>query len=335
MTSRRRNLFVILLMLGLLAASAVVIVTKQTKLGLDLKGGVELVYQGEPTPQSEVTPGGDRPRDRHHPRARRPPRRRRARDPAPRLRPDLGRPAGRQEPRAREEAGRHDRAALLLRLGAQRHRQPAVADRGPLPGGQARLRAEAGQGRRTTRPTGTYYLFKPNKLLAAGPDASRKDLLSEFDGRVPKGYEILRVPAGHRRAAGRAAREPSRRRAVRAVLRPARQPRAERHGPQGPASRSSTRRRSEPIVTFKFTDKGRKNFQDVTRRLAERGQTAPDPGPAGRRARSRPSRSCSTARSSRGRSSTTARTRTASTAAPARRSPAASRSRRRRTSPTC
>ena len=56
MTSRRRNLFVILLMLGFLLASGIVIYAKQTRLGLDLKGGVELVYQGEPTPQSSVTP---------------------------------------------------------------------------------------------------------------------------------------------------------------------------------------------------------------------------------------------------------------------------------------
>src|SRR5690242_19718924 len=56
MTSRRRNLFVILLMIGLLVASGAVIAFKQTRLGLDLKGGVELVYQGEPTPQSSVTP---------------------------------------------------------------------------------------------------------------------------------------------------------------------------------------------------------------------------------------------------------------------------------------
>src|SRR5262245_48341419 len=56
MTSRRRNLFVILLMLGFLVASGVVIARQPTRLGLDLKGGVELVYQGEPTPQSDVTP---------------------------------------------------------------------------------------------------------------------------------------------------------------------------------------------------------------------------------------------------------------------------------------
>src|ERR671910_202899 len=56
MSSRRRNLFVILLMLGFMVGSVAIIITKETKLGLDLKGGVELVYQGEPTPQSKVTP---------------------------------------------------------------------------------------------------------------------------------------------------------------------------------------------------------------------------------------------------------------------------------------
>jgi SecD/SecF fusion protein len=54
MTDRRRNLLVLLIVFGLLAASLVVIATKPTKLGLDLKGGVELVYQGKPTAQSKV-----------------------------------------------------------------------------------------------------------------------------------------------------------------------------------------------------------------------------------------------------------------------------------------
>ncbi len=38
-------------MLGLIGVSAVVIASKETKLGLDLKGGVQLVLQGRPTPQ--------------------------------------------------------------------------------------------------------------------------------------------------------------------------------------------------------------------------------------------------------------------------------------------
>src|SRR3954453_5813640 len=51
MSERRRSLFILLLVAGLIAASAVVILTKPTKLGLDLQGGVQLVYEGKPTPQ--------------------------------------------------------------------------------------------------------------------------------------------------------------------------------------------------------------------------------------------------------------------------------------------
>src|SRR3954453_20396436 len=54
MTDRRRNIFVLLLVAGLLAASVVVIATKPTRLGLDLKGGVSLIYQAKPTKQSQV-----------------------------------------------------------------------------------------------------------------------------------------------------------------------------------------------------------------------------------------------------------------------------------------
>src|SRR5215210_1485775 len=51
MSERRRSLFILLLVFGLIAASLVVVATKPTKLGLDLQGGVQLVYQGQPTPQ--------------------------------------------------------------------------------------------------------------------------------------------------------------------------------------------------------------------------------------------------------------------------------------------
>jgi SecD/SecF fusion protein len=52
MTDRQRNLFILLLVVGLAAASVVVIATKKTFLGLDLKGGVQLVYEGRPTAQT-------------------------------------------------------------------------------------------------------------------------------------------------------------------------------------------------------------------------------------------------------------------------------------------
>ena len=54
MTDRRRHGLILLLVAGLVAASVAVIAVKKTVLGLDLKGGVELVYQGKPTPQQPV-----------------------------------------------------------------------------------------------------------------------------------------------------------------------------------------------------------------------------------------------------------------------------------------
>jgi preprotein translocase subunit SecD len=57
MTDRQRNGFILLLVVGLVAASLAVVFTKKTVLGLDLKGGVQLIYQGEPSAQvPKVTP---------------------------------------------------------------------------------------------------------------------------------------------------------------------------------------------------------------------------------------------------------------------------------------
>jgi len=56
MNDRRRNIFILLLVAGLFAASIAVIALMPTKLGLDLKGGVQLVYQARPTAQSKVDP---------------------------------------------------------------------------------------------------------------------------------------------------------------------------------------------------------------------------------------------------------------------------------------
>src|SRR5690348_4642649 len=51
MSERRRSLFILLIVAGLIVASAVAVATKPTRLGLDLKGGVQLVYKAEPTAQ--------------------------------------------------------------------------------------------------------------------------------------------------------------------------------------------------------------------------------------------------------------------------------------------
>src|SRR6185437_13975053 len=57
MTERHRSVFVLLIVLGLIAASLEVLNQRDTKLGLDLQGGVQLVYEAEPTAQQPtVTP---------------------------------------------------------------------------------------------------------------------------------------------------------------------------------------------------------------------------------------------------------------------------------------
>ena len=59
MGTRRRHLFVLLFVLGLVIVSGVVIAKKETKLGLDLQGGLELVYQGQPTGTTSEVSGED------------------------------------------------------------------------------------------------------------------------------------------------------------------------------------------------------------------------------------------------------------------------------------
>ncbi|MHB1468024.1 MAG: protein translocase subunit SecD [Solirubrobacteraceae bacterium] len=55
MHDRRRNLLVLLVVLGLVAVSLVAILVKPTQLGLELKGGIALTYKAEPSPASKVT----------------------------------------------------------------------------------------------------------------------------------------------------------------------------------------------------------------------------------------------------------------------------------------
>ena len=56
MNLRRRSVLFLAVVVGLIAASAVVVAVKPVVLGLDLQGGVEVVLQGKPTRDSQVTP---------------------------------------------------------------------------------------------------------------------------------------------------------------------------------------------------------------------------------------------------------------------------------------
>jgi SecD/SecF fusion protein len=59
MGTRRSHVLVLLLVLGLVIVSGIVIAAKETKLGLDLQGGLELTYQGQPTGTATEVTGED------------------------------------------------------------------------------------------------------------------------------------------------------------------------------------------------------------------------------------------------------------------------------------
>jgi SecD/SecF fusion protein len=59
MGTRRGHIFVLLFVVALVAISAIVIAGKETKLGLDLQGGLELVYEGQPTGTTTEVSGED------------------------------------------------------------------------------------------------------------------------------------------------------------------------------------------------------------------------------------------------------------------------------------
>ncbi len=59
MGSRRLNLFIVSFVLALVAGSLYIVTAKETKLGLDLSGGTQLIYQGTPNAANPVVDGED------------------------------------------------------------------------------------------------------------------------------------------------------------------------------------------------------------------------------------------------------------------------------------
>ena len=289
MANRRRNLIVLVLVLALLAGSSYVISDKRTVLGLDLRGGTELVYQGRATPQvPEVTARGHRPRDRDHPRARRHARRRRARDLADRPRPDRGRPARRHGLRSRDRPDRDHGAALLLRLRAQR--DPAEPGH-PRSGGAplqppvdaveaaSKRQPECFQDTCTTNGP-TNYLFDEDTLEPLGePSENLRDLYLPFGGEQPPNSKVIEVPQGTVVLEEPAVDDASTADVDESELADSKffvlkdRPSLSGDEIENP-EQASDPVTNQPNVTFDFTDSGRQAFQEVTRDISLRGQDA-------------------------------------------------------------
>src|SRR5918996_2412094 len=285
MGSRRRNLFVLVLVLALLVGSALVISSKKTVLGLDLRGGTELVYQGQPTPQvpevgtEEIDRSIEIIRDRV--------------DAFGVAEPEINRIGEDQIEVGLPDVQDADRAIAQIGSTAQLFFydfEPNVVPRNPElesveQQAYPRLRdaVEAASKREpecfqdlcTTRGPSQYLFDKNTFELLAGPAEQREDLLVQFNGERPPGSEILEVPQGTVVLEDPADDQPSTEEDE-SVGAPSQffvmkdRPALSGDEIQNPEQNSDPTT-NQPNITFDFTDEGREAFERVTREIAERG----------------------------------------------------------------
>ncbi|MBA2439717.1 MAG: protein translocase subunit SecD, partial [Thermoleophilaceae bacterium] len=345
MTSRFRNLSIIALVLVLLAGAAALIATKPTVLGLDLRGGVELVYEGRPTPQvPKVTPEAiddaiETIRKRTDALGVSEPEIQRAGsnqisiglpnvDNADRAQEQVGTTAQLQfydwEPNVLGERGPDapfagSKGLYQAATVASKATPKAEATDLPPDGaseevkrrlGQDKQKIQAFYDKRNDSSKEKFYLFTPDQKLIAGPDSSCKELLADFEGVTgpprsakdtpkegdcrdqlaaipvgdakpaaqkkdakqtsgpPAGSTILKVPQGIAVIeAERAPKQPETVQRLFVVEDDSELSGSDIKNPE----QNTDQQTQEPIVTMEFTDKGRKAFAEVTKRIAQRG----------------------------------------------------------------
>jgi SecD/SecF fusion protein len=308
LTARRRNLFILLLVAGILAGSIFAITSKPTKLGLDLRGGVELVYEAKPTPQQPtVTQDAlDRAIDVMRDRV----------DALGVSEPEIQRSGANQISVGLPDVANADQAQQQVGQVAQLFfydwepnvigpngrpdpTDPSVTG-GPSAGSPvAALSKYDALQRAAKRPAiedgnnshaGQFYAVDDkDKEVLAGPADNAKELESDLDQLL----KDKKIDAGERRSAKTLEIKPG------TVIVRAEQPDSIQSKDKGDewyvladnvALRGTDIKNPEqnfdsgaggsgqPIVTFDFTDRGRNVWKNVTRQIAQRGQSQQIPG---------------------------------------------------------
>ncbi len=293
MTERTRNLVVLIVVLLLGAGSVAVIITKETKLGLDLQGGVSLVYEAQPTKQApNITPESlDRAVDIIRERV----------DSLGVAEPSISRAGANQIevdlPAVKDAKRAEDRVGTTAQLYFYDWEKNLLSDDCKTDPdtpytGQNGIQATSGlkaavekaskcdpfvNQATTSASEERYYGFaKDGKPLNGGlPEAKESDLWEEEpNGRKPDGAEAIKVPEGIlivREVADDKGREPD----LWYVLH-------DDPGLSGKDIKSPEQNfnpdTNEPNVTMDFTDAGKKGFQRVTQDLADRGADNASPG---------------------------------------------------------
>ncbi|HMA26548.1 MAG TPA: hypothetical protein VKO62_02850, partial [Solirubrobacterales bacterium] len=288
MSNRRRNLFILAFVALLLVGSGIVIATKKTTLGLDLKGGTELIFQARPTPQNPSIDGADMDRAIEIIRKRT--------DAFGVSEPEISRigsdsirvglPNVSNAARASEQVGQTAQLQFYdwepnvipnpITTNKPRSERdfPRYYDAVKFASQQ---KPECFENKCTTSGP-QYYLFNSQThQWIAGPTEKRKDLFSELPGqKQPANSEILTVPQGTlvvQKEPDQGQQQTSDPNAAQWFVirdRPA------LAGTDITDPKPNFDQFNQPDVTFNFTDKGRQEFSDVTKAIAQRGlQNAP------------------------------------------------------------
>jgi len=298
MGSRRRNVFIIALVLALLALSALVIATKSTVLGLDLKGGTQLVYEARPTPQTPTVDASAIDRAINILRSRI--------DKFGVAEPEISRVGATGIQVGLPNVQNAEQAIQLVGKTAQLYfydleanivpppvkglpKDPAHPDTTqPIPPEAytlkdlwsavnfASTRKPECDGCTTKGPT--YYLFdKQSHRLRAGPAEKKQDLFVQFNNeKQPPGSVIKSVPQGTLIASAPAS--PSLSLPQTQLANSPQYVLKDRPALNGQEIKNPEQNfeptTQQPIVTFDFQGGGQEAFQKVTQTIAERGRAS-------------------------------------------------------------
>jgi SecD/SecF fusion protein len=294
-SNRRRNVFILIFVALLVVGSGLVIATKKTTLGLDLKGGTELIFQARPTPQNPSIDGSDMDRAIEIIRKRT--------DAFGVSEPEISRLGSDSIRVGLPDVSNASRASAQVGQTAQLYfydwepnviPNPLTTNKPPgerdFPRYYDAVKFASGQQpecfqNKCTTSGPRYYLFNAQThAWIAGPAETKKDLYSELPGqKKPPNSQILTVPQG-----------------TLVVQKEPDQGQEQTDNPNSPDAawfvikdrpglsgtditdpKASFDQFNQPNVTFGFTGKGRQEFSDVTKAIAQRGLQNAPPGVAG------------------------------------------------------
>jgi SecD/SecF fusion protein len=294
-SNRRRNIFILAFVVLLVIGSGIVIASKKTTLGLDLKGGTELIFQARPTPQNPTIDSADMDRAIEIIRKRtdafgvsEPEISRIGSDSIRVGLPDVSNAAS-----ASKQVGEtaqlyfYDWEPNIIANPAKTNvpRSESSFDRlyDAVQLGSKQT-PECFENKCTTTGPQLYLFNSQTHAWIAGPSDNKKDLFSELPGqKQPPNSEILTVPQGtlvvqkEPDQGQQQVSDPNSPEAQWFVIRD----RPALSGTDITDPKANFDQFNQPDVTFSFTGTGRDEFSSVTKAIAQRGLQSAPPGVAG------------------------------------------------------